>query len=190
MSDGYLSRDKVHLAKLQRDRRAAMRRIDYMPGSLALTIFEARQELEPAGGASATNSAVLDAILIEWAELTGIEYKDVAPLNTSVGGLKPSKLSARTPNMHTSPPELRPTLRAPARAYDYGEVVSRKTLPKLGQGEVKCGAARHRDGQPCQATPEQGKRRCRFHGGRSTGPKTAEGKARAMANLRQYAVST
>lgn len=51
---------------------------------------------------------------------------------------------------------------------------------------VQCGAKRHRDGQPCQAKSEPGKRRCRFHGGRSTGPKTPEGKARALANLRQY----
>ena len=50
---------------------------------------------------------------------------------------------------------------------------------------VRCGATRHRDGQPCQAMSEPGKRRCRFHGGRSTGPKTAEGKARALANLRR-----
>ena len=50
---------------------------------------------------------------------------------------------------------------------------------------VICGAKRHRDGQPCQAKSEPGKRRCRFHGGRSTGPKTPEGEARALANLRQ-----
>lgn len=49
---------------------------------------------------------------------------------------------------------------------------------------VKCGAKRHRDGQPCKALSEPGKRRCRFHGGRSTGPRTPEGKARALANLR------
>ena len=51
---------------------------------------------------------------------------------------------------------------------------------------VVCGARRHRDGQPCQAKSEPGKKRCRFHGGRSTGPRTPEGKARALANLRQY----
>lgn len=185
--DSYLSRDKAHLAKLQRDRRAAMRRIDYMPGNLALTIFEARQEQEPPRGSAATNSAVLDAILIEWAELTGIKYKEIAPLKTSTTGLEPPKLPTHTPEMHASQPELRPTLCAHARAYDYGEVGSRKILPKLEQGEGKCGATRHRDGQPCQAKPEPGKRRCRFHGGRSTGPRTAEGKARAVANLRQYA---
>lgn len=47
----------------------------------------------------------------------------------------------------------------------------------------RCGAQRHRDGQPCEALPEPGKRRCRFHGGRSTGPRTPEGKAICTRNL-------
>jgi hypothetical protein len=50
---------------------------------------------------------------------------------------------------------------------------------------VVCGATRHRDGQPCEALSEPGKRRCRFHGGRSTGPTSAEGKAKVAANLRR-----
>lgn len=66
---------------------------------------------------------------------------------------------------------------AHAGANDFGLQPKRK--------RVTCGAKRHRDGQPCQAKSEPGKRRCRFHGGRSTGPKTPEGKARALANLRQ-----
>jgi hypothetical protein len=37
-----------------------------------------------------------------------------------------------------------------------------------------CGA-QNRQGQPCSVKVEAGKRRCRFHGGLSTGPKTAEG---------------
>nr|WP_281383384.1 HGGxSTG domain-containing protein [Pseudoxanthomonas broegbernensis] len=62
-------------------------------------------------------------------------------------------------------------------AYESGSQATRRVI---------CGAKRHRDGQPCQAKSEPGKRRCRFHGGRSTGPTTPEGKARALANLRQY----
>lgn len=50
---------------------------------------------------------------------------------------------------------------------------------------VVCGATRHRDGQPCEALSVPGKRRCRFHGGASTGPRTAEGKAKVAANLRK-----
>ncbi len=49
-----------------------------------------------------------------------------------------------------------------------------------------CGARRRRDGKPCQALNEPGRARCRWHGGCSTGPRTAAGKARALQNLRQY----
>ena len=44
----------------------------------------------------------------------------------------------------------------------------------------RCGA-RTRRGTACQKPPLAGKTRCRLHGGLSTGPKTAEGKARIAA---------
>jgi hypothetical protein len=40
---------------------------------------------------------------------------------------------------------------------------------------LRCGALT-RSGKPCQCKPEEGKRRCRYHGGRSTGPKTQVGR--------------
>ncbi|WP_374502335.1 HGGxSTG domain-containing protein [Pseudoxanthomonas sp.] len=43
---------------------------------------------------------------------------------------------------------------------------------------VVCGAKRHRDGQPCEALSVPGKRRCRFHGGASTGPERPKGRRR------------
>ena len=47
-----------------------------------------------------------------------------------------------------------------------------------------CGA-RTRSDNPCRKYPIAGKRRCRLHGGLSTGPKTAAGKARiAKAQLK------
>ena len=153
MTDGYLSRDREHLARLQRERRKLYPRIDYMPGREAAAIFAARQGLERPGSAAATNSAVLDAILIEWAELTGTNYGEVE---------RPMSLGARLT------PGAPMTLRS-------------QTQPSFLR--VVCGAKRHRDGQPCQAKSEPGKRRCRFHGGRSTGPRTPEGKARVAQNL-------
>ena len=57
----------------------------------------------------------------------------------------------------------------------------------------RCGARCKRDGAPCKApvvwdkerdAPRNG--RCRMHGGLSTGPKTAEGRARSLANLVQF----
>jgi hypothetical protein len=45
----------------------------------------------------------------------------------------------------------------------------------------RCGARTcHADGRPCQAPAIRGKRRCRMHGGLSTGPRTAEGLKRSQ----------
>ena len=41
---------------------------------------------------------------------------------------------------------------------------------------MKC-KAQSRKGTPCRALSEPGKRRCKLHGGLSTGPKTFEGRA-------------
>ncbi len=49
----------------------------------------------------------------------------------------------------------------------------------------RCGAKRKRDGGPCIARP-LASGRCKVHGGMSTGPRMPEGRARAMANLRQH----
>lgn len=49
-----------------------------------------------------------------------------------------------------------------------------------------CGAMT-RKGTPCRALPVEGRGRCRNHGGASTGPKTAEGRARIADSNRQRA---
>ena len=41
-----------------------------------------------------------------------------------------------------------------------------------------CCSAKTRKGTACQKPPIKGKKRCKLHGGRSSGPKSAEGKAR------------
>lgn len=51
---------------------------------------------------------------------------------------------------------------------------------------VRCGA-KTRKGTPCRMKSEPGKRRCKFHGGKSTGARTSEGKARiAEAQRRRW----
>jgi hypothetical protein len=45
----------------------------------------------------------------------------------------------------------------------------------------RCRATSKRTGLRCSAPAERGKAVCRFHGARSTGPKTAEGRARVVA---------
>jgi hypothetical protein len=46
-------------------------------------------------------------------------------------------------------------------------------------------AARTRKGHPCRLKSEPGRAGCKFHGGKSTGPLTDEGKARIAAAQRQ-----
>ena len=48
---------------------------------------------------------------------------------------------------------------------------------------VACGA-KTRKGTPCARRAVEGKARCPNHGGLSTGPKTPEGRAKALLNLR------
>ena len=48
------------------------------------------------------------------------------------------------------------------------------------QTPIKCGA-KTRSGVPCAKFPIEGKRRCRLHGGLSTGPKTSAGRAASSA---------
>ncbi|WP_142084335.1 HGGxSTG domain-containing protein [Roseinatronobacter monicus] len=53
-------------------------------------------------------------------------------------------------------------------------------LPLLPKNRPQCGA-RARSGAPCKHKVIPGKRRCKYHGGRSTGPKTDAGKAKIAA---------
>ena len=67
-------------------------------------------------------------------------------------------------------------------------LVHRKTLIEAGRG-TRLGAswpgqrclAQTRKGTPCQNPVVTGRVRCRMHGGKSTGPRTAQGKARVAA---------
>ena len=51
------------------------------------------------------------------------------------------------------------------------------------QMRVPCGGKRRSDGEPCTALSVPGRRRCKWHGGHSTGPRTDQGKAKVTANL-------
>ncbi|WP_443021726.1 HGGxSTG domain-containing protein [Shinella sp. 838] len=59
--------------------------------------------------------------------------------------------------------------------------------PTVPHQPTRCGA-RNRKGQACAMKPEPGKHRCKFHGGKSTGPKTVEGRQSiAEAQRRRWA---
>jgi hypothetical protein len=55
----------------------------------------------------------------------------------------------------------------------------------LNTDKHRCGAKLHRKLAWCKRWPVPGKKRCRLHGGRSTGARTPEGKAKALAARRE-----
>lgn len=59
-------------------------------------------------------------------------------------------------------------------------------MPGWPRWGVPCGA-RTRAGHRCRAMPMIGKRRCRLHGGKSTGPRTQAGRAAIAASNRRRA---
>ena len=63
-------------------------------------------------------------------------------------------------------------------------MASDQTSPSRRKGRLLCGA-KTRAGGCCQVRVEPGKTRCRFHGGKSTGPKTPAGRARIAEVQRQ-----
>ena len=69
---------------------------------------------------------------------------------------------------------VNPLLQAAKIMYEHNPVEEPTTKPR------RCGA-KTRSGTPCAKYPIAGKRRCRLHGGLSSGPKTAEGRARIAA---------
>ncbi len=73
----------------------------------------------------------------------------------------------------------------PSQLPAAGETDDGDPLPK--RMRPLCGT-QTRTGGRCKVRVEPGKLRCRFHGGMSTGPKTAEGRARiAEAQRRRWA---
>ena len=235
--DGYLSKNRPYLAAMQRQRRACIVRIDYMPGKAARDAIEAMRIRSRPGSASATNSAVIDAIVGEWVKLTGINYSQLDKAKTrattpavaeqyararmttedlakcagvragtsSAGPEQPDASQARAGAKDFDPRHAKPAhppapdtpefLTASTRANESGlchatragaQANKSGSLPAVAnQARVICGARRRRDGQPCQGLSVPGKLRCKWHGGASTGPRTDEGRARSMENLRQ-----
>ena len=63
------------------------------------------------------------------------------------------------------------------------DVIRRQVWRRSKHKGHTCGA-RTRAGHPCRMTPQPGSRRCRLHGGLSTGPVTPEGRER-IAEVRR-----
>lgn len=169
-------RNRARVRMLQRERRARVERIDYTPTAPALSIIRANLS-----GQYPNNilSGVLDRIVTEWAhgkgDASGKNYGDL-----------------ENPKTSDSPAGVCGPFRA--HAYDFGsgmpswgEAWLARSKSKQSSVRKVCGGRRRRDGKPCCAKSEPGKKRCKWHGGRSTGPRSAAGKIRAVSNLAQYA---
>jgi transcriptional regulator with XRE-family HTH domain len=63
-------------------------------------------------------------------------------------------------------------------------MLDRQFAHRAATARVVCGA-NTRKGTPCRASSEPGRRRCKFHGGMSTGPRTEVGRARIAAAQRK-----
>lgn len=171
----------------QRARRARRPRIDYYPAPDTLAAIEARRTRYAPGN---SYTGILDAIVREWAAIKGIALPAMDASAGAAGRGCDTNRSARarfTPTaMHTTAvtsPELPATSRAHAPARLTSALQYR---PKPLR--VICGARRRRDGRPCEALSVPGKRRCKWHGGCSTGPRSDQGRRKALENLRQFRV--
>ena len=72
---------------------------------------------------------------------------------------------------------------------DTGKVLPAPALPRYPEFppecvDMQCGAKAKSTGEPCKSTHIFRNGRCKFHGGLSTGPKSAEGKLAALENLK------
>jgi hypothetical protein len=65
------------------------------------------------------------------------------------------------------------------------ETTSSRRINRSKQSRQKCGAFARSTGKPCRMKA-LANGRCKLHGGLSTGPKTPEGKKKALMNLKQY----
>ena len=234
MTDGYLSKDREHIAGRQRQRRAGLARIDYYPSPDALALIDSRRTRY---GPTHNYSGIIDTIIAEWAVLGGLKQTEIdepktpattpgvsdqyarmrttSDFETSTHARATSDKLAECEGVRAGASPAAPELpdasqaRAPASKFDLShanpahptagataapEFIDASmrannsgSLPAgVNQVRVICGAKRRRDGEPCKARSVPGKRRCKWHGGASTGPRTEQGRELSMKNLRQY----
>lgn len=70
------------------------------------------------------------------------------------------------------------------RARAAGTTRAGLTQSYAGDDPARCNAkCSNRGGRPCRALKLPGKKRCKWHGGLSTGPRTPEGKAKCRERL-------
>jgi len=152
----------------------------------AVSYWECRATVDPRGWAvqrMAVAEPKIKALLQAWdtnmrGRGMGLILKRILPVY--------SRSSARARNGSYTPRPLDALLEA-AISQELSRM-DEKEAQRRARLRVTCGAKTTRRGTPCRNKSEPGKRRCKFHGGRSTGPKTPEGRARiAEAQRKRWA---
>jgi transcriptional regulator with XRE-family HTH domain len=142
----------------------------------AVSYWECRTAVDPKGWAvqrMAEAEPQIRALLQTWETNTrgrgmGLTLKRVLPVY--------ARSNARARDGSYSPRPLDALLEA-AISHELSRM-KEKEAQRRARLRVTCGAKTTRKGTPCRNKSEPGRKRCKFHGGRSTGPRTPEGKAR------------
>lgn len=152
----------------------------------AVSYWECSAKVDPRGWAVQRMAEVEPKIwelLQDWGSNTrgrgmGLSLNRVLPVY--------SRSNARARDGSYSPSPLDALLEA-AITQELSRMQEREAQ-RLARLRVTCGAKTTRRGTPCRNKSEPGRKRCKFHGGRSTGPKTPEGRARiAEAQRKRWA---
>lgn len=152
----------------------------------SVSYWECRATVDPRGWAvqrMADAEPQIRALLQTWETNTrgrgmGLILKRVLPVY--------SRSNARARDGSYRPGPLDALLEA-AISHELSRMKEREAQ-RRARLRVICGARTTRKGTPCRNKSEPGRKRCKFHGGRSTGPKTTEGRERiAEAQRKRWA---
>ncbi|MBL9062750.1 helix-turn-helix transcriptional regulator [Tabrizicola sp.] len=176
-------------------------------GRDAVSYWECKPTIDPRGWAvrkMAEAEPAIAALLRDWATNTraremgstvGADLRGSAAIRTRAGmGLSPLSSMQERPGLFQAA-GLSDYFGSNARARDgfnpsplereFQAILARELIrlqereaERAARRRVRCDAKTTRKGTPCRNMSEPGRRRCKHHGGRSTGPRTLEGKAR------------
>lgn len=151
----------------------------------AVSYWECRKTIDPRGWAVQRMAEVepqIGALLQAWCTNTharemGLRLKAMFPLSRGRTGRQG----------RAGPPSALDALLEAAITHELIRMKEREAQ-RRARLRVTCGAKTTRKGTACRNKSEPGRKRCKFHGGRSTGPKTAEGRERiAEAQRKRWA---
>lgn len=148
----------------------------------AVSYWECRKTIDPRGWAiqrMAEVEPMVGALLQAWCTNThargmGLRLKAMFPLSTARTGRRD----------RAAPPSALDALLEAAITHELIRMKEREAQ-RRARLRVTCGAKTTRKGSPCRNKSEPGRKRCKFHGGRSTGPRTSEGRERIAEAQRQ-----